>query len=174
MGDFNAKIGRGTEESVIGQFGLGERNEVGDKLAHFCSELTIGNTWYKLPKRRLYTWVSPDQNIRNQIDFILCQLRWRNSLISAKTRPGVDSDHQLLVGKLRIRLKKTKRDFLPVRCDMGHISNEFAVAVKNRFQALELLEEDKSPDELWTGIRDILCEGIKAHVPNKQKRNKTP
>ena len=74
LGDFNAKIGRGTEESVIGQFGLGERNEAGDKLAHCCSEhkLIIGNTWYKLPKRRLYTWVSPNQ--QQQQPFILTRL----------------------------------------------------------------------------------------------------
>lgn len=61
MGDFNAKIGEGEQEDIIGKYGLGIRNERGDMLASFCVEkqLVITNTIFKLPKRRLYTWKSP-------------------------------------------------------------------------------------------------------------------
>ena len=40
-------------------------------------------------KRRLYTWTSPDGQHRNQIDYILCSQRWRSSVQSTKTRPGL-------------------------------------------------------------------------------------
>ena len=68
------------------------------------------------PKRRFYTWTSPDSQYQNQIDYIFCSQRWRSSIKSAKTRLGVDygSDHELLFAKLRTKLKKvgkTTRQF---------------------------------------------------------------
>ena len=59
-------------------------------------------------KGRLYTWTSPDGQHRNQIDYILCSQRWTSSIESAKTRSGPDcgSDHELLIAKLRLKLKK--------------------------------------------------------------------
>lgn len=55
MGDFNAKIGRGSVEGIVGEHGLGERNERGDRLVQFCREedFIIMNTWFRLPPRRL-------------------------------------------------------------------------------------------------------------------------
>ena len=70
IGDWNAKVGsQGT-----GKFGLGMRNEVGQRLIEFCQEnvLVIANTFFQQHKRRLYTWISPDGQHRNQIDYILC------------------------------------------------------------------------------------------------------
>ena len=62
-------------------------------------------------KRRLYTWTSPDGQHRNQRDYILCSQRWRSSIQSAKTRLGADggSDHELLMGKFRLKLKKVEK-----------------------------------------------------------------
>ena len=72
------------------------------------SELTICqdtiNTRFQQHRRRLYTWTSPDGQHRNQIDYILCNQRWRSSIQSAKTRAGADcgSDHELLIAKFRL------------------------------------------------------------------------
>ena len=57
MGDFNAKIGKGEQGEHIGKYGLGNRNERGERLAEFCQEknLAIMNTFFKQPARRLYT-----------------------------------------------------------------------------------------------------------------------
>ena len=65
-----------------------------------------------LQKRRLYTWTSPDGQYRNQIDYILCSQRWRSSIQPAKTKPGADcgSDHELLIAKFRLKLKKLKEE----------------------------------------------------------------
>ncbi|XP_077301158.1 uncharacterized protein LOC143921680 [Arctopsyche grandis] len=67
LGDFNAKVGN-IQTDVTGKFGLGERNERGDRLIAFCQEnnLIVTNTWFDLPKRRLYTWKSPqDETSKN-------------------------------------------------------------------------------------------------------------
>ena len=61
IGDWNAKVGSQTPE-VTGKFGLGMRNEAGQRLIQFCQEnaLVIANTLFQQHKRRLYTWASPD------------------------------------------------------------------------------------------------------------------
>ena len=70
--------------------------------------LVIANTLFQQHKRRLYTRTSPDGQCQNQIDYILCSRRLRNAIQSAKTRPGADcgSDHEHLIAKLRLKLKK--------------------------------------------------------------------
>ena len=81
IGDWNAKIGIQETPGVTGKFGLGMRNEAGQRLTEFCQEnaLVIANTLFQQHKRRLYTWTSPDGQHRNQIDYLLCSQRWRSS-----------------------------------------------------------------------------------------------
>ena len=92
------------------QVGLRLQKEAGWKLTEFCQEnsLVIVNTLFQQHERRLYTWTSPDGQYQNQIDYILCSQRWRSSTQSAKTRLGADcgSDHELLIAKFRLKLKK--------------------------------------------------------------------
>ena len=61
-GDWNAKVGSQETPGVTGKFGLGVRNEAGQRLIEFCQEstLVIANTLFQQHKRRLYTWTSPD------------------------------------------------------------------------------------------------------------------
>lgn len=117
LGDFNAKVGHGRDEDVVGEFGLGIRNERGERLIQFCKDIgfAIMNTYFKLPPRRLYTWRAPGDNeehlIRNQIDFIMINRRFRNSLTSVKTYPGADAntDHNLLLSNMILKLKRISK-----------------------------------------------------------------
>ena len=86
VGDWNAKVGSQETPGVTGKFSLGVQNEAGRRLREFGQEnaLVIGNTLFQQHKRRLYTWPSPDGESPNQIDYILCSQRWRNSTQSAK------------------------------------------------------------------------------------------
>ena len=70
--DWNAKVGSQETPGVTGKFGLGIRNEAGQRLIQFCQEntLVIANTIFQQYKRRLYTWTPPDGQHRNQIDYI--------------------------------------------------------------------------------------------------------
>ena len=95
------------------------------KLVEFCqeNELVIANTLFQQHKRRLYTWTLPDGQHQNQIDYILCSQRWRCSIQSAKTRLGADcaSDHELLIAKFRLKLKKVGKTTRPFRYDLNQI-----------------------------------------------------
>ena len=82
IGDWNAKVGSQETPGVTGKFGLGVRNEAGQRLIGLCQDntLVIANTLFQQHQRRLYTWTSPDGQHRNQIDYILCSQRWRSSI----------------------------------------------------------------------------------------------
>ena len=62
IGAWNEKVGSQETPGVTGKFGLGMRNEVGQRLIEFCQEnaLVIANTLFQQHKRRLCTWTSPD------------------------------------------------------------------------------------------------------------------
>ena len=79
---------------------------------------------------------------QNQIHFILCSRRWRSSIRSAKTRPiaDCDSDHEFLIAKFRIKLKKVGKTTRPYRYDLNQIPYEYLVEVTNRFKGLDLIE----------------------------------
>ena len=160
---------------MTGKFGLGVQNEAGQRLIElFCQEntLVITNTFFQQHKRRLYTCTPPDAQHRNQIDYILCSQRWRSSIQSAKTRPGSDcgSDHELLIAKLKLKLKKVGKTTRPFRYDLNQILNNYTVEVRNRFKGLGLI--DRVPDELWTEVCDIVQETGSKIIPKKKKCKK--
>ena len=61
IGDWNAKVGSQEISGITGKFGLGVKNEAGQKLTEFCqgNALVIANTLFQKHRRRLYTWISP-------------------------------------------------------------------------------------------------------------------
>ena len=129
IGDWNAKVGSQEIPGVTGKFTLGVQNEAGQRLTEFCQEntLVIANTLFQQHKRRLYTrcgqGTSPDSQHRNQNDDILCSQRWRSSIQSPKTRPGADygSDHELLIAKFRLKLKKVGKTSRPFMYSLNQI-----------------------------------------------------
>ena len=102
----------------------------------------LSTTLFQQHKRRLYTWTSSDGQHQNQIDYILCSQSWRSSIQSAKTRPGADcgSDHELLIAKFRLILKKVEKTTRPFRYDLNQIPYDYTVEVRNRFKGLDLIE----------------------------------
>ena len=73
-----------------------------------------------------------------------------------KTKPGADcgSDHELLIAKFRLKLKKVGKTTRPFRYDLNQIPCDYTVEVKNRFKGLDLI--DRVPDELWTEVHDTV------------------
>ena len=144
IGDWNTKVGSQEIPGVTGKFGLGVQNEAGQKLTEFCQEnaLVMTNTLFQQHKRRLYTWTSPDGQYQNQIDCFLCSQRWRSSIQSAKTRLGADcgSDHELLIVKFTLKLKKVGEITRPFRYELNQIPYDYTVEVTNRFKGLVLIE----------------------------------
>ena len=93
---------------------------------------------------------------------------------SAKTRPGADcgSDHELLIAKFRLKLKKVEKTTRPFKYDLNQIPYDYRVEVRNRFKGLDLI--DRVPEELWMEVHDIVQEtGIKTFCKeNKCKKAK--
>ena len=118
--------------------------------------MVIANTLFQQHKRRLYTWTSPYGQYRNHIDYVLCNQRWGSSIQPAKIRPGTDcgSDHELLIVKFRLKLKKVGKTTRPFRYDLNQIPYDYTVEVTNRFKGLDLI--DRVPDELWTEVHYIV------------------
>ena len=109
----------------------------------------------------------------NNIDDILCSQRWRSSIQSAKARLGADcgSDHELLIAKFRLKLKKVGKTTRPYRYDLNQIPYDYTVEMRNRLKGLDLI--DRRPDELWNEVRDIVQEtGIKT-IPMEKKCKKS-
>ena len=95
-----------------------------------------------------------------------------SSIQSAKTRPGAacGSDHELLIAKFRLKLKKVRKTTRPIKYDLNQITYDYTVEVRNRFKGLDMI--DRVPDELWNEVRDIVQEtGIKT-IPMEKKRKK--
>ena len=125
IGDRDAKVGSQEMPGVTDKFHLGVQNEAGHRLTEFCQEntLLIAKTLFQQHKRRLYTWISSDGQYRNQTDYVLCSQRWKSSIQSAKTRPGADcgSDHELLIAKCKLKLKKVGKTTSLFRYDLNQI-----------------------------------------------------
>ena len=76
-------------------------------------------------------------------------------------------DHELLIVKFRLKLKKVEKITRPFRYDLNQIPYDYTVEVINRFKRLDLI--DRVPDELWMEVRDIVQEtGIKT-ISKKKK-----
>ena len=81
------------------------------------------------------------------------------------------SDHELLIAKFRLKMKKVGKITRPFRYDLNQIPYDYTVEVRNRLKGLDLI--DRVPDELWTKVHDIVQEtGIKT-FPMEKKCKKT-
>ena len=80
----------------------------------------------------------------------------RETIQSAKTRPGADcgSDHEPLIAKFRLKLKKIGKTTRPFRYDLNQIPYDYTVEVINRFKGLDLI--GRMPGELWMEVHDIV------------------
>ena len=89
--------------------------------------------------------------------------------IELKTRLGADygSDHELLIAKFRLKLKKEGKTTRPFRYDLNQIPYDYTVEVRNRLKGLDLI--DRVPDDIWSDIVQEI--GIKA-IPKKKKCKK--
>ena len=80
------------------------------------------------------------------------------------------SDHELLIAKFRLKLKKVGKTIRPLRYDLNKIPHNYTVEMRNRFKGLDLI--DRVPKELWTDVHDIVQEAVVKTNPKKKKGKK--
>ena len=92
---------------------------------------------------------------------------------SAKTRPGADcgSDHELLIAKFGLRLKKIRKTTRTLRYDLNQIPYDYTVEVTNRFKRLQLV--NRVLEELWTEVYNIVPKAVTKTIPKKSKYKKS-
>ena len=108
--------------------------------------------------------------VNNEIILIIFfSRRWRSSIQSAKTRPAIDcgSDHELLIAKFRLKLKKVGKNTRSFTYDLNQISHDFTVEVTSRFKELDMI--DRMPEELWMEVYDIVQEAVIKTILKKKK-----
>lgn len=186
MGDWNAKVGEQQEYPVTGKFGLGHRNDRGQRLVDFCwtSKLVITNTLFEHPSRRRYTWKSPGDIHRNQIDYIMINQRHRNSVKQVRTYPGADigSDHNPVIMTLSVKLKHPKKRKINAQLDMNmlndtKIRNNYNIAIQNRYQELMVEGTPQDQDDTekqWTALRESMTKAAEEVLPKKKCAQKQP
>ena len=84
-----------------------------------------------------------------------------------KTRTDCGSDHELLIAKFRLKLKKVEKSIRPFRYDLNQILYDDTVEVRNRFKGLDLI--DRVLDELWMEVCDTVQEAVIKTIPKKKK-----
>ena len=76
-------------------------------------------------------------------------------------------DHELLIAKFRLKLKKIGKTTTPFRDDPSQIPYDYTVKVTNRIKGLDLTE--RAPEELWTEVCNIVQETVIKTIPKKKK-----
>ena len=127
----------------MGRHGIGEITDNGERLVGICEEnnLIIGGTLFQHKNIHKLTWTSPDGQSQNQIDHIVINSKWRRSLqdVRVMRQADVGSDHNLLVAKIALKLRKTKmggkrkQRFDVEKLKDTATKNKFKIALRNKF-----------------------------------------
>lgn len=110
VGDWNAKVGSdniGLEE-VMGKYGIGDRNDRGEKLLEFAKDqrMYVANT--KRQNSKKWTWESPDGKTLNMIDLVLIEQKWMKFVTQCRAFPSAEigSDHRLVLCNVTMKMTK--------------------------------------------------------------------
>ncbi|XP_071177545.1 craniofacial development protein 2-like [Mytilus edulis] len=167
MGDMNAKIGSDNVgyEDIMGKNGYGVINENGELFRDYCqtNNIVICSSIFKHKDIHKYTWTSPDGNIKNQIDHITIDKRFRGSMEDVRSYRGADvgSDHELLISRVKLKLCRQrvnqgqKKRYDTDKLKIPKVAQEFKLELRNRFQ---VLGETDGIEEQWIDIKQAICE----------------
>ena len=172
MGDWNCIIGEGQDEKEVGAFGLGTRNERGERLVEFCwqRKLVVTNTCFEHEKRCRCAWRQPGDTRRYQLDYILVRQRFRNSVKNACSYPGADadSDHNLVVMIQSVKLKQLKRRRKKLQWDLQTLEatvESFQNKVNEKIR--DTKQDDVSIEGRWIMLKNAVLEAVKTEVGYK-------
>ena len=119
------------------------------RLVYHAHEHVIMNRWCQHHQRHLYTWKSPDDGVRNQIDYITMNKRFRNAITQVKGYPGADyeSGHVPIVATMKVKLRTLKRKKADVKLQLNLLtadneySREYSQRVAERMTCINAIDD---------------------------------
>ncbi|XP_067127708.1 craniofacial development protein 2-like [Centruroides vittatus] len=166
MGDFNARIGaKEKNETSVGKFGHGKRNERGDMLVDFAEaeKFYIMNSFFKKKSSRKWTWRHPNGG-KYESDYILSNKQHNVENCNVLNRFNTGSDHRLVRGRLHLNTRLERRKLMRTTksVDLKNLKEQhgtFEMELKNQFSVLEnLTKEETDISETNRQITKIIME----------------
>jgi hypothetical protein len=142
-----------------------DRNDNGVRIVNFATSknLVVKSTMFPHQNIHKCTWTSPDGQTHNHIDHILIDRRWHSSIIDVRSFRGADcdSDHYLVVAKVRDRLavrKQATQKSDGVRFNLRKLNDlefrkQYQIEITNRFAVLKNVREDEDINRIWESIK---------------------
>jgi len=186
LGDFNAKIGREEcHKSTIGNYSLhSSTNDNGTKLIDFAlgKGLVVKSTMFQRKDIHKYTWISPNGRHKNQIDHVLINNRFKNSILNIRTLRGadMDSDHLLVGIWMKVKIKKYKKGNLTNKgqTDINklkdkQICKEYVECFQNIIKGKQLdIERNLNVDKTWEYVKESINEASTKVLGKKVSKTK--
>ena len=190
MGDLNGHVGcdRTGLENVLGQHSIGERNREGENILDFCvqNQMSIMNTYYKHQESHKWTWyrwnsIEGTYTDKSMIDLVLTNNKKFFKDVKSVPSVSCDSDHRLILVKLKLKKPKTRRTQAKSRYLLENLNSD---ECKERFRgeisraSQQQREETDNPERKWMGFRDKLKEAASEVIQCKtsygKKKKQTP
>lgn len=172
MGDFNGKIGlrKPGEEHIIGSSSYGVRSRNGNKLVNYAlqNKLTILNSCYTRKPNKKWTWISPNGNYRNEIDFILSNKPKCFSNTHVLNQFNFNTDHRMVRASLKtLPVKKSRRNYknnklIPMPENFENLQNNLSSALSEQDTMQGTVKE-----KYYTLINNLIREVSKCKSKNK-------
>ena len=175
LGDFNAEVGsdRSGWEKELGNFGIGGRNDNGQRLLSLASTFRLGvcNSWFRHNTR--LSWHSNDGKTHKLLDYALVSRRFGSSVKNVKVLPAssVGSDHDLVICKIQLRLKRKKKKAAPKKYDWDALAKDsqllenYQTKLSNNFQSAD---EGTGENGFYSAFKNSLHAAASAVCPLKR------
>ena len=148
----------------------GLENEAGQRLIEFCQENTLSQQTASSSNTTEDSAHGHHQIVSTEIRLIIFFAVKDGKALYSQQKQDCGSDHEFLIAKFRLKLKKVGKTTRPFRYDLNQIPYDYTVKVRNSFKEFNLI--DRLPDELWMEVHDIVQEtGIKT-ISKKKKCKK--
>ena len=193
IGDFNAKVGKRTDEPFLDKFLRIRRNNSGEMLINYCemNNLFIANSAFDHPARHITTWsrtyidkiTKKPTNSFSQIDYIITNRNHKHCITDARSYAGtkVFSDHRLVVARLEVNWSSLYKKVTQKQNSTKRFNTELLTnndQSKKEYQESLTRNHELTPasDERWDRLKGIItstAEEIIGYQSKQQKKNKT-
>jgi exonuclease III len=171
-GDLNAETGRCRLgwERTLGKFGAGERNDNGERLLRFAADcrLKVANSYFQHKHGHQMTWYSNAGNARKVLDYLLISGRFASAVSDVRVyrRTALNSDHELVIARLKLRLKAKKcpppqKKFDLIRLERPETQAQLKTELRNGLTGVALSVDD---DDAWSTVKEAMLTAGKAAV----------